>query len=40
MAKPDKLFVTDAECAERIGVTRDEFKRMIVGLSDERPGFL
>jgi hypothetical protein len=25
MAKSDKLFVTDAECAERIGLTTDQF---------------
>ncbi|WP_234842192.1 winged helix-turn-helix domain-containing protein [Sinorhizobium meliloti] len=29
MAKSDKLFVTDAECAERIGIPTDEFKTVV-----------
>ncbi len=37
MAKSDKLFVTEAECAERIGISTDEFKRIVSEL--DRQGF-
>jgi hypothetical protein len=29
MARSDVLYVTDAECAERIGVTTEEFKSIV-----------
>lgn len=37
MAKSDRLFVTEAECAERIGLSTEEYKRIVDGL--ERDGF-
>lgn len=37
MAKSDKLFVTEAECAERIGLSTDEFKSIVSTL--EKTGF-
>lgn len=37
MAKSEKLFVTEAECAERIGLSTDEFKSIVSTL--EKPGF-
>lgn len=37
MAKSEALFVTEAECAERIGLSTEEFKRIISGL--EQSGF-
>lgn len=37
MAKSDKLFVTEAECAERIGLSTDEFKSIVSTL--EKSGF-
>lgn len=37
MAKSDKLFVTGAECAERIGLSTDEFKSIVSTL--EKSGF-
>lgn len=37
MAKSDQLFVTEAECAERIGVSTDEFKSIALVL--EKSGF-
>lgn len=37
MAQADKLFVTDAECAARIGVSTEDFKAMTPTL--ERSGF-
>lgn len=37
MAKADRLFVTEAECAERIGLSTEEYKRIVDGL--ERDGF-
>ena len=30
MPKPDKLFVTEAECAERIGVSTEDFKAIAI----------
>lgn len=33
----EKLFLTEAECAKRIGIATEEFGRMISGL--ERQGF-
>ena len=37
MAKSDKLFVTQAECAERIGLSTDDFKSIVSTL--EKSGF-
>lgn len=37
MAKSDKLFVTEAECAERIGINTDGFKTIVSELT--RQGF-
>jgi hypothetical protein len=37
MTKASTLFLTDAQVAERIGLTTDEFKRILSGL--ERDGF-
>ncbi len=37
MAKSDKLFVTEAECAERTGLSSDEFKLIVSTL--EKSGF-
>jgi hypothetical protein len=37
MAKSDKLYVTEAECAERIGISTDEFKAIVPELT--RQGF-
>lgn len=37
MAKSDKLFVTEAECAERIGLDTDDFKSIVSTL--EKSGF-
>ncbi|MDK4720887.1 winged helix-turn-helix domain-containing protein [Rhizobium sp. CNPSo 3968] len=37
MAKSDKLFVTEAECAERIGISTDGFKGIVSELT--RQGF-
>lgn len=33
MAKSDKLFVTDAECAERTGLTTEQFKGALPALT-------
>ncbi len=37
MAKSDKLFVTEAECAERIGLSTDDFKSIVSTL--DKSGF-
>ncbi len=37
MAKSDKLYVTEAECAERFGISTDEFKNIVPELT--RQGF-
>ena len=37
MSKSDKLFVTDAECAARIGVSTEDFRAMLPTL--EKSGF-
>lgn len=37
MSKSDKLFVTDAECAARIGISTEDFKAMLPTL--EKSGF-
>ncbi len=37
MAKSDKLFVTEAECAERVGLDTDDFKSIVSTL--EKSGF-
>lgn len=37
MSKSDTLFVTDAECAKRIGITTDQLKAILAEL--HRQGF-
>ncbi|WP_412063764.1 winged helix-turn-helix domain-containing protein [Rhizobium sp. SYY.PMSO] len=37
MSKSDALFVTDAQCAERIGISTEEFKAIVPELT--RQGF-
>lgn len=37
MSKAEKLYLTDAECAARIGVSADEFKSVLQEL--DRQGF-
>lgn len=37
MAKSDTLFVTDAQCAERLGLTTDQFKNVLPAVT--RSGF-
>lgn len=37
MTKPHALFLTESQVAERIGITTEEFKKIISGL--ERDGF-
>lgn len=37
MSKADKLYLTDSECAARIGVSTEEFKSALVEL--DRQGF-
>lgn len=44
MAKSDKLFVTEGECAERIGIATDEFRAIATvlessGLPSQDPLF-
>ncbi len=35
MAKSDKLYVTEAECAERIGISTDELKAIVPELTSQ-----